>query len=293
MLDKIIKFFPAPVTDWLKKLEEGGSPDIWWALPLLVLAAFLIYVLIFIILLKANKKFFQHIGDKRGLNVSHQFLEKVIDLILIVYFIVIPLGGDEVATSLLGSTAVIAAIVGLAANDVIKDMLAGLQISIYKPFNVGSRVQLEDGRTGIVEKLNLRHVVLRQIDTTRLIVPNAKAGTMIITNYSYGDVPRSVEMRFPISYEADLDRAKKVIKDTICNNSLTLNKDSFDENDPNSRSVYFLDLSDSSLIIGATVYFPYEIRSEVIRDEINTQVFKALKAANIEIPFNYVNVVMK
>ncbi len=293
MLDKIIKIFPAPVTDWLKKLEEGGSPDIWWALPLLVLIAFLIYVLIFIILLKANKKFFQHISDKRGMNVSHQFLEKVIDLILIVYFIVIPLGGDEVATSLLGSTAVIAAIVGLAANDVIKDMLAGLQISIYKPFNVGSRVQLEDGRTGIVEKLNLRHVVLRQIDTTRLIVPNSKAGTMIITNYSYGDVPRSVEMRFPISYEADLDQAKMVIRDTICNNPLTLNKDSFDEKDPNSRSVYFLDLSDSSIIIGATIYFPYEIRSEVIRDEINTQVFKALKAANIEIPFNYVNVVMK
>ncbi|MBR5338057.1 MAG: mechanosensitive ion channel family protein [Lachnospiraceae bacterium] len=293
MIDFFARVLPDPIEAWLKELGIKGSGAAWFAVILITLLFIAIYILVFILLLKGNKKIFHNIMEKRGGSVSYQFLEKVISLVIIVYFIVIPLGGDQVARSLLGSTAVIAAVVGLAANDVIKDMLAGLQISIYKPFDVGSRVQLEDGRTGVVEKLNLRHVVLRQIDTTRLIVPNAKASTMIITNYSYGDVPRSIEMKFPIGYGSDIEKAKNIIRETICSSPLTLNEDSFKEGDPNSRTVYFLDLSDSALLIGATIYYPYDIRSEVVKDEINTQVFNALKNAGIEIPYNYVNVVMK
>ena len=47
-----------------------------------------------------------------------------------------PLGGQQIANSILCSTAVVAAIVGFAAQDAIKDMFAGLQISIYKLFDV-------------------------------------------------------------------------------------------------------------------------------------------------------------
>lgn len=277
--------------------EDATGPEIAFVLIItaLVLVLFIAVMIgILWVAMKINKGIFRSLEKKKGNSITLQFLEKAISLALIVVFVVIPLAGDRITQSLLGSTAVIGAVVGLAANDVIKDMFAGLEISIYKPFDVQSRVMLEDGRTGIVEKLTLRHIVLKMIDTTRIIVPNSKVNSMAIVNYSYLDeVPRSMEVKYPISYNSDIDLAKKVIRKTICENALTLNEDKYDESDPNSRTVYFLDLADSSIIIGATVYYSHDYRTEVVKDEINTRVFKALAENGIEIPYNYVNLVVR
>ena len=265
------------------------------ALIVLVLLLIVIgrYILLFLGLLKLNRRIFKKIERKKGHSISLQFLQKTITLALIVFFIVIPMGGKKVTQSLLGSTAVVAAVVGLAANEVLKNMFAGLEISLYKPLDVGSRIMLEDGTTGIVDSLNLRHVVLKLVDTTRMIIPNSKVSAASIINYSFVEyVPRSFELRYPVSYDSDIDKAKEIIRKTICDNPLTLNEDKYNEDDPGSRSVYFLELKDSSIILGATVYYPHEIRTEVVKDEINTCVFKALAENNIEIPYNYVNVVV-
>ena len=266
----------------LESLEITDWGDILFFVCVL-LGIVLLYFGLCFAMLKLNKKIFN----------SLQFLEKAITLVLIIVLIVLPLGGETFSRSLLGSTTVVAAVVGLAANDVIRDMFAGLQISLYKPFDVGTRLMLDSGETGIVEKLTLRHVVLRQIDTTRIIVPNSKANAAIIVNYSYEEhVPRAMALQFPISYDSDLELAKEVIRRVICSNPLTLNKDDYSENNPNSRSVYFLELAQSALILGATIYYSHDLRTEVVKDEINTCVYMALRKAGIEIPYSYMNVIV-
>ena len=284
----------ATFADYIKGLspEELFLLLITALLLILVIAA--LYILLTFLILKANKAIFKRIEKKKGNSITLQFLQKAVALAIIAVFVVLPLGGREIARSLLGSTAVLAVIVGLAANEVLKDMFAGLEISLYKPFDVGSRIMLEDGRAGIVEKLTLRHVVLKLIDTTRIIIPNSKANQLMIVNYSYEDyVPRSFDVRFAIGYDADIDKAKEIIRNTICDCPLTLNKDRYKEDDPNSRAVYLLEIKESAIILGATVYYPHEIRTEVAKDEINTRVFKALKENGIEIPYNYMNLIVR
>ncbi len=294
MADFIVSHLPDFIASEMTDMDSKQALAVCLGILVILLILLVLYGFIFFMMLKLNRKIFKRIEKKKGSNISIQFLQKAVALALIIIFIVLPLGGQKLATSLLGSTAVVAAVVGLAANDVIKNMFAGLEISIYKPFDVGSRIMLNDGRTGIVEKLTLRHVVLQLVDTTRLIIPNSQANTAIITNYSYAEhVPRSLELRFPVSYSADIEEAKKVIRETICSCPLTLNEDRYKENDPNSRSVYFLELKDSSVILGATVYYPHKVRTEVVKDEVNTAIFNALAEHGIEIPYNYVNVVMK
>lgn len=292
----MIEIIVDTLTQFLTEKASGDGPTFGGValiviIGLIVFAA--VYILLFTGLLKLNRRIFKKIERKKGHSISLQFLQKTITLALIVFFIVIPMGGKKVTQSLLGSTAVVAAVVGLAANEVLKNMFAGLEISLYKPFDVGSRIMLEDGTTGIVDSLNLRHVVLKLVDTTRMIIPNSKVSAASIINYSFVEyVPRSFELRYPVSYDSDIDKAKEIIRKTICDNPLTLNEDKYNEDDPNSRSVYFLELKDSSIILGATVYYPHEIRTEVVKDEINTCVFRALCENNIEIPYNYVNVVV-
>ena len=260
----------------------------------IMLVVIAVYILLFLVFMKLNKKIFKKLRSKKGNSITLQFMEKVVAVILAMVFIVIPLGGGKIAQSLLGSTAVIAVVVGLAANEVLKDMFAGLEISIYKPFDVGDRIMLEDGRAGIIEKLTLRHVVISLLDTTRLIIPNSKANSMNIINFSYDSkVPRSLEVRYPISYDSDIDKAKEIIRKTICDCPLTLNEDKYNPDDSNSKSVYFLKMDESSLIMGATIYYPHGVRTEVVADEVNTRIFKALEENGIEIPYRYLNVVVK
>ena len=253
----------------------------------------ILYIGFFFLLLKIKKIVFAKLEKKKGKSLTLQFIEKTLTFALIVIFVVLPLGGKQIARSLLGSTAVVAAVVGFAAQEAVKNMFAGLQISIYKPFDVGSRVEFADGTTGVIESLNLRHVVVSLLDTTKAIIPNSSANSMKVISYSYGEVPRSATFKFPVSYDCDVDKAKEIIRKTICDCPLTINEDKYDEKVPNSRCVYFLSLEDSALIMGATVRFPSYVRSEVIKDEINTSVFKALKVNGIEIPYNKMDVTIQ
>ncbi|WP_139165125.1 hypothetical protein [Butyrivibrio sp. INlla16] len=48
-------------------------------------------------------------------------------------------------------------------------MFAGLEISIYKPFDLGSRIKLENGQSGIGEALNENGIELTY-DCTNVIL---------------------------------------------------------------------------------------------------------------------------
>ena len=76
----------------------------------------------------------------------------------------------------------IAAVAGFAAQPVIADLICGMMISATKPFDIGDRIELEDGTAGIVKDITLRHVTLQDIDTIVRIIPNSKLNGMKITN---------------------------------------------------------------------------------------------------------------
>ncbi|MCR4902933.1 MAG: mechanosensitive ion channel family protein [Butyrivibrio sp.] len=294
MINIIWNELPDSITGGFGYIGEGEKLVVMIVILFVFIFIMALYILAFVLCLKINSAIFKRIEKKNGNSISYQFLKRAVVLVITMVFLVFALGREMFTRSLLGSTAVVAAVVGLAANDVIKDMFAGLQISLYKPFDIGSRVMLEDGRAGIVEKLTLRHVVLVLLDSTRLIIPNNKANSMMIVNYSYLDnVPRSFDIRIPVSYESDVDRAKEIIRKVICDCPLTLNKDNYKESDPNTRSVYFLEITDSAFVLGATVLYPHNIRTEVVKDELNTLIFRTLKQDGIDIPYNYMNVIMK
>ncbi len=293
MSKEMLYYLPEGLRSYLETMEDGEIGGFLVTLVIMLVVEFVLFAVFMFIAFKVKKKVFIKLEEKRGKNITLQFLETAVDMGLIILIFVFVFGRKNIAGSLLGSTAVVAAVVGFAAQDAIKDIIAGLLISIYKPFDVGSRIEFEDGTAGIVESLNFRHVVLKGQDTTRYIIPNSKANVMKLVNYSFADVPRSIPVEFAIAYDSDVEKAKRVIDEAICNSPLTLNEEHFDPNDPNSRRVYFLKLADSSLIMGATVYYPPNVRTEVIKDDVNSRVFKALGDNGIEIPYGYMNVVMK
>ena len=168
----------------------------------------LIYICLFYLLKKLTHAVFKGLEKRRGHRIHLEFLERITNLAIVLVVVISFLGWKDIGGSLLGSAAVLTGVIGFAAQDVIKDILSGLLISIYKPFDLGDRIELEDGTAGVVESIIMRHVVIVRIDTIRIVIPNSKINAASILNYSYGEIQRSCLFRFPIGYESDIEKTK-------------------------------------------------------------------------------------
>ena len=232
---------------------------------------------------------------KRHDGIHIAFFERIISLVLVVGFILFAvslLGGFQtVWQTVIGGTALISAVFAFIAQDVIKDILAGVMISTHKPFEIGDRISLEDGTNGIVETMTMRHVVVIGVDTLRIVIPNSRVNSMQLVNYSYKRNDRSAAFDFPIGYGSDVALAKRVIKQAVEESPISIPGRTDENGKPCYAPVYFLSLADSALMMRTTVYFDRRTPAEVIIDDINMRVRQALVDNGIEIPYNYINVV--
>ena len=262
-----------------------------------------IQVLIFIglvlaavwILIHANRVIFRRVRRKHeGLNLL--FFERMITAMILLGGIILIFslvwGDSSVWKTVLGGTALISAVLAFAAQDVIKDILGGLMISIYKPFEIGNRVELEDGTVGIIRDITMRHVVLDAMDTQKIVIPNSKINVMRLRNFSYHSKYRGAHFNFYVAYGSDIEKAMQVIKEAVISSPYSI-PGKVTAEEEKYADVYFLAYEECSLKLATTVYFEAATPSEVAISDINLRVDEALRKNNIEIPYPYLNVIHK
>lgn len=254
--------------------------------------AAIILVFVLWILLRMNRTFFKRLQNKRKW-LHLVFFERVTAVFIVIVGTIIMLslfaGADNLWRALLGGTAIISAVVAFAAQDVIDDILAGLMISLYKPFEIGNRVELEDGTAGIVRDITMRHVVIHT-PFSDVVIPNSKLNKMSIRNYSYHIEHRSFQATFQVAYGTDVEQAMQVILDAIKSSECTIpGMDT--ENGKDYAPVYFMAYEESSLRLETRVFFKHSMRSEDVISDVNIRVNHALKENGIEIPYKYINII--
>jgi MscS family membrane protein len=87
-------------------------------------------------------------------------------------------------TPLLASAGIFGLAVAMAAQDVLKNFLAGIIIFFDKPIKVGDKVKLPDGRVVFVEEIGFRSTKFRTLDGNILIIPNSELINQAIENYN-------------------------------------------------------------------------------------------------------------
>lgn len=269
-----------------------AHPTIWEGVKLI---AFAVVACIGVtILLKLEKKAARKWLSKPN-NINMRFVESIIRFVVILLAAQWVIMSSPITSSfgklLFQGTAIIGAIAGFAAQPVIADLICGLMLSFTKPFDIGDRIELEDGTAGIVKDITLRHVVLQGVDTARIIIPNSKLNGMEIKNMSLGDRTRSIHFRFSVAYDTDIERAMAVIAGVVRESPHTIpGKPGADGGE--YGPVYFMEYADSALILATTVYYEPTTPTERVKSDINSRVKRALEDNGIEIPYNYINVVM-
>ena len=189
-------------------------------------------------------------------------------------------------SSLFQGTAVLAAIAGFAAKPVLSDMFCGIMLSTTKPFNIGDRIDLNDGTSGIVKDITIRHVVLQGIDTLKIVIPNSEINSKVITNMSHRTRIRSIHFRFTVGLDSNTDQVKRIIREAVQDSPYSVPREG-EEYSP----VYFIAYKDSGLEMATTVYYEPTSPTERVKDDINSRVKRALDANGIEIPYNYLNII--
>ena len=265
-------------------LEKGSF---LYCLLVITLAAAAAWVLI-----RVNKGVFKKI-HQRGAYLHLVFLEKINTLLILFVCSLVGLsflgGIESLWKSVLGGTAVISAVAVFAAQDVIKDILAGFMISAYKPFEIGNRLELEGGTTGVVKDITMRHVVLHTWGSQEMIIPNSRMNSLIVLNDSYHTDTRSWQASFHVGYASDVKKTRALIRQAVMDSPYTLpgkqsgDGDAYDE-------VYFMAFEESSLLMSTTVYYK-DTPTEIVKSDINSRVNDTLKTNGIEIPYPYVTVV--
>jgi len=126
-------------------------------------------------------------------------------IVLATIFMVLSEVGIDI-TPLLAGAGVVGIAIGFGAQSLIRDLVRGLFIILEAQYNKGDVVQIA-GIWGLVEEVNLRRTVLRDLDGAVHSIPNGEI--TIASNYT--KEWSRVNLNISVGYGEDLDHAIEVI----------------------------------------------------------------------------------
>jgi small conductance mechanosensitive channel len=144
-----------------------------------------------------------------------RFLRRVVEASIIVVGLALALAQftslDRLASTVLASSAIAAAVVGFAARQVLANAIAGVMLAITQPLRIGDLVTFE-GETGTVEDVSLTYTWLRTGADARLIIPNERLAAGILRNDSIRSPVVALEVSLWLAPDADETEALAAVE---------------------------------------------------------------------------------
>ena len=126
----------------------------------------------------------------RSTKTRLRFLRRLVILIIFLVLVAIALSQftelKRLATGILASTAVLAAIVGFAAQHTIGNMVAGVQLAVSQPIKIGDRISFEEVNGRVID-ITLSYTYVNPGDGTTVVIPNQMLVEGIVHNLSTAD----------------------------------------------------------------------------------------------------------
>ncbi|TCS54485.1 small-conductance mechanosensitive channel [Primorskyibacter sedentarius] len=121
---------------------------------------------------------------------------------------------DKLATALLASVSIASVVIGLAAQSTLANLVAGLSLVLYKPFQLGDRLEINvpgGVETGTVESVSLGYTVLQTFDNRRLVLSNSTVANAVMINHTKENPRILAVVPFSIGYGADIENARSIV----------------------------------------------------------------------------------
>ena len=118
----------------------------------------------------------------------------------------------------LASVGLVSVVIGLAAQSTLGNLIAGVSLLLYRPFNIGDFIQVATPaglESGTVENLDLGYTVLRTPDNRRILIPNNVMANQTSINLSIGRNRLLSVIPINVGPETDLERARAALVDIV------------------------------------------------------------------------------
>jgi small-conductance mechanosensitive channel/CRP-like cAMP-binding protein len=187
-------------------------------------------------------------------------------------------------TPFLATSAVVGAVVGLALQDTLGNLFAGIALHSEAPVHVGDWVRVVD-RDGRVEQVSWRAMRLRTWDGDTLTVPNNEVARHSILNYTYPRAPHSRTVEIGVSYHTPPNRVISVLRQV-------LDQATGMPTDP-PPTIRLVGYRDSSMHYEVRYYYAAYEDWRRLESEIYRLVWYHFRRHGIEIPFPVRDVLLR
>lgn len=200
-----------------------------------------------------------------------------------------------ISVSLFAGAGILAVIIGFASQHAFSNIVSGIFITIFKPFRVGDRITLGVDLRGIVEDINLRHTIIRTFENKRVIIPNSVISDERIENASIEDEKICKYINFGISYDSNIDKAMKIMREEAEKHPNCIDNRTADEKKKKipKVTVRVIGFSDSSVDLRAWVWAKNPADAFVLGCDLNKSIKEKFDKSKIEIPFPHRTIVYK
>jgi small-conductance mechanosensitive channel len=231
-------------------------------------------------------------------STSYNFLKHAISFFILLAAVIIIFNTipslREVGLTLLASAGLIAAILGLAAQQAFSNIISGVFIVIFKPFRVGDLIEITNLR-GVVEDITLRHTVIKNIENRRLIIPNSVISNETIINSNIKETKICNLLELGISYDSEIDLAIRIIQEQAVNHINCLDERTVEQkaNGDPIVSVRILGYGESSILLRAYIWSKDSLSGFIMKSDLYKSIKEEFEKNNIEIPFPHRTIINK
>lgn len=145
--------------------------------------------------------------ERRGQTIS-QLLRSVGRVVVFVVALLLTFNVFINIAPILAGAGILGLAISFGAQSLVKDVLSGFFILFENQFAIGDVVEVA-GKSGVVEKMTMRVVVLRDLQGVMHVVPNSEI--KVVSNKTRG-WSRAV-LDVGVAYQEDVDRALAVVRD--------------------------------------------------------------------------------
>jgi potassium-dependent mechanosensitive channel len=160
---------------------------------------------------------YQRLQLARGLPYAISTVLHYVILLTGFFFAVAALGLDMTKFTILAGAFTVG--VGFGLQNIINNFVSGLILLFERPVKVGDVIQVGDA-AGVVQRIGIRAIVLRAGDGSELIVPNGNLISNRVTNWTFSDSQRLIEVPVAVAQAADPDHVMELLKRVAAANPL-------------------------------------------------------------------------
>ncbi len=248
-------------------------PDIF-ALAQLLLNASLVLLVGEILFFGALRSYSRSKAGQEFPSIFRQLLKGLVYLILILSFLSNTYKVD--ITPLLTTSAVFTMVLGLALQDVLGNLFAGLSVHISPPFRIGDWIQVNN-YFGRVEESNWRATTLRLSNSGMVTIPNNQISKNEITNFSDSTGAMFREITVGLPYGVSPERLRRIL--------LAAARQVEEIHQRPTPVVTITDFAESAINYKIRFWLSNDERPDFIAGLLSSRIWYRLKREGLAIPF--------